>query len=81
MSILFVIGSTRPVRNGGPIGEATLPVVQSATDREVSVVDLRDLALPFVDEPLQAASGVYQQPHTQAWAARPPLPRPRASSG
>lgn len=36
---------------------------------EVTPVDLAEIALPFLDEPEYASTGIYTHPHTRAWSA------------
>lgn len=68
--ILVIVGSTRPVRIGAQLAEHLVPLVAAAaSDHRVEVVDLRELALPFLDEPRQPSDGDYVQAHTRAWSA------------
>jgi len=43
---------------------------QQRTDADFELVDLADLELPLLDEPVPAAMGRYANPHTQRWAAK-----------
>ena len=67
-TIKLVIGSTRPVRVGGPLVDVVVPAIAEATGATVEVVDLRDLELPFLAEPQMAATGVYTLEATQNWS-------------
>ena len=62
-----VIASTRPNRIGPSIAEWVLAAVPPEFD--VTVHDLRQLALPFLDEPGQPADGNYAHEHTRRWSA------------
>ncbi|SDP66493.1 NAD(P)H-dependent FMN reductase [Pedococcus dokdonensis] len=62
-----VIASTRPTRIGHHIAQWVLDAVPA--DVEVTVHDLRELALPFLDEPGQPADGNYAHEHTRRWSA------------
>jgi NAD(P)H-dependent FMN reductase len=62
-----VIASTRPHRIGPSIAEWVLAAVPPEFD--VTVHDLRELALPFLDEPGQPADGNYAHEHTRRWSA------------
>ncbi|WP_053004922.1 SgcJ/EcaC family oxidoreductase [Kocuria sp. SM24M-10] len=68
MSVLIVIGSTRPVRVGRQIGETLISTLQQVEGLDASLVDLAELNLPFLDEPLMAATGHYAHAHTRKWA-------------
>jgi NAD(P)H-dependent FMN reductase len=62
-----VIASTRPNRIGPHIAQWVLDAVPP--EFEVTVHDLRELALPFLDEPGQPADGNYAHEHTRRWSA------------
>lgn len=65
-----IVGSTRPGRLGRQIAEWTAQRVRAATDAELDLIDLQEVALPFLDEPQDASTHVYTQPHTHAWSER-----------
>lgn len=70
VTIGIVVGSTRPGRVGVQVARwvqhraAGLPGVQ------VDLVDLVDVALPFLDEAEHASTGIYAHAHTQQWSRR-----------
>ena len=70
VTIGIVVGSTRPGRVGEQVARwaqhraAGLPGVQ------VDLVDLVDVALPFLDEAEHASTGIYAHAHTQQWSRR-----------
>lgn len=66
--IKLIVGSTRPVRVGGQLVDGVVSTLSEATGANVEVVDLRELNLPFLAEPQQAASGVYTLDSTKQWA-------------
>ncbi len=66
-TVTVVVGSTRPVRIGDQIGEEIARTVSSAVHAGVRVVDLRELALPSLDEPRPPAFGQYANAHTLDW--------------
>ena len=68
--IAIIIGSTRPQRKGETVAKWVFEVAKKRTDAEFELIDLKEVNLPFLDEPLPAGSGKYSQPHTKAWAAR-----------
>ncbi|MCW4355034.1 NAD(P)H-dependent oxidoreductase [Hoyosella sp. YIM 151337] len=68
--VLFVIGSVRPVRVGDQLGAEIIRLFTEAGDTQIDVVDLRELALPLLDEPKMPALGEYQHDHTKRWSAR-----------
>ncbi|MGL3805458.1 NADPH-dependent FMN reductase [Paeniglutamicibacter sp. R2-26] len=66
--IKIVIGSVRPVRVGDQLAAALTPLLAEATGARVEIIDLAELALPMLDEPLMPAMGNYQNAHTIAWS-------------
>ncbi|QGN58430.1 NADPH-dependent FMN reductase [Nostocoides sp. HKS02] len=62
-----VIASTRPERIGHHVAAWVLERVPA--DFETTVHDLRELNLPFLDEPGQPSDGNYAHEHTRRWSA------------
>jgi hypothetical protein len=70
--LLIVVGSTRSVRVGDQIGEVVARAARSLGGVEPVVEDLREWALPLLDEPAMpavVADGGYRNEHSRAWAA------------
>lgn len=67
--IAVVIGSTRPIRICAPIAAWACEAIGRESGLSYRLLDLADVALPFLDEPLPAALGDYQHEHTRAWSA------------
>lgn len=68
---MIIVGSVRPGRVGLPIAQWVRD--RAATDgrfEEIDLVDLGELALPFMDEPQHPAKRQYTKPHTIAWSQR-----------
>ncbi len=64
-NLSIIVSSTRPQRVGAPV---TAWVRQNlGPDWAVTILDLAEIDLPFLDEPQPAGSGVYTRPHTLAW--------------
>jgi NAD(P)H-dependent FMN reductase len=70
IKIAIIIGSTRPNRNGEAVGRWTFDLARKRTDAQFELVDLKEINLPLLDEPVPPAMGQYSKPHTKAWAAR-----------
>ncbi|MEU5977722.1 NAD(P)H-dependent oxidoreductase [Streptomyces sp. NPDC047315] len=66
----IILGSTRPQRNGGAVAEWVHDIAVRRGDAEYELVDIAELALPLLDEPIPPLAGMYQHPHTLAWAER-----------
>ena len=67
--IQIIIGSTRPARVGKKIADWYLSQIQSVSGNSYELVDLAEINLPFLNEPIPASHGVYSRPHTKEWAA------------
>lgn len=66
--VAVVIGSNRPTRISAGIAEWALRTVQSESSLHYEVIDLAEVNLPFLDEPVMAARGEYEHEHTRAWS-------------
>lgn len=67
--LLIVIGSTRPGRIGLPVANWFEHRAREHGGFEIEVVDLLELALPFMDEPKHPRFHEYTKDHTFAWSA------------
>jgi NAD(P)H-dependent FMN reductase len=67
--VAVIIGSTRPMRISAPIAEWVREHLQDGSPLHYELLDLAEVDLPFLDEPLMAALGRYEHAHTRAWSA------------
>ncbi|MBG6084267.1 NADPH-dependent FMN reductase [Zhihengliuella flava] len=71
LRIAVVTGSTRPSRLNPQVAQWAHEVAARVRpDVEFEYVDIADYALPLLDEPLPAGSGVYEREHTKVWSAK-----------
>jgi len=68
INIAVIIGSTRPNRVGESVGHWVYEHAKKREDAKFELIDLRDVNLPLLDEPIPPAMGKYSQPHTIKWA-------------
>ena len=70
--IAIVVGSTRPGRRGDQVTrwvhEQATALTPREADVEYAIVDLAEVGLPLLDEPVPAAIGDYRNEHTRQWA-------------
>ena len=66
----IILGSTRPNRRGEDVANWVYEVAARRDDAGFELVDLRDYALPHLDEPLSPAMRQYQHDHTRAWSEK-----------
>jgi NAD(P)H-dependent FMN reductase len=66
--VAVVIGSTRPARICPGIAEWVRNVAQKDSPLHYELVDLAEVNLPFLDEPLMAALQQYEHEHTREWS-------------
>jgi NAD(P)H-dependent FMN reductase len=65
-----ILASTRPGRAGEPIADWFAEHAAAHGAFEVELVDLAEVALPFMDEPNHPRLRRYTHEHTKAWSAR-----------
>ena len=69
-TVMIIVGSVRPGRVGLPIAEWVRKTVDAKGGWEIDFVDLKELNLPFMDEPAHPRLGTYTQSRTIAWSER-----------
>ncbi|WP_337590162.1 NAD(P)H-dependent oxidoreductase [Ornithinimicrobium sufpigmenti] len=71
MRIAVIAGSTRPKRRARMVADWVTEVARrhiAGSEVRVDLVDLADVDLPLLDEPVAAAHGLYEHEHTRRWA-------------
>lgn len=69
MKLHVIIASTRPGRIGVQVGHWFAELARAHGSFDVRLVDLAEIALPFLDEPEPAVVGKYVHEHTRRWSA------------
>lgn len=69
-TLAVVVASTRPGRVGIHVGRWFRDVAAARGDFDVTLVDLAELALPFMDEPNHPRLRRYVHQHTKDWSAQ-----------
>jgi NAD(P)H-dependent FMN reductase len=64
----IIVGSTRPSRLGRGVAEWVLGLTTDRPGASYDLVDLAEVGLPLLDEPLPSLLGQYANPHTIEWA-------------
>src|SRR4051812_24681437 len=70
LRLMIIVGSVRPGRVALPVAEWVRSAVAADERFEIDWVDLKELALPFMDEPSHPAKRQYTFEHTIAWSER-----------
>ena len=70
MKLMILIGSVRTVRAGLPVAEWVRSHVEADGRFELDWADLREIDLPWMDEPQHPSKRAYTMPHTIAWSER-----------
>jgi NAD(P)H-dependent FMN reductase len=65
-----IVASTRPGRAGRPIAEWFAELAPAGSIFEVRLLDLKEEALPFLDEPHHPRMRQYTHQHTREWSAK-----------
>lgn len=68
--IAVVVGSTRPNRICGVVASWVRDSLQDGSPLQYELLDLADVDLPLLDEPLKPALQQYQHEHTRQWSRR-----------
>lgn len=69
LSVAVILGSTRPNRHSEPVARWVQERAAQREDVEADLIDLAQVDLPMLDEPVPPIMGDYAQEHTRAWAA------------
>lgn len=67
---MIIVGSIREGRIGLPIAQWVRAEAEKTGDFEIDFVDLKELNLPFMDEPKHPRLQEYTHQHTKDWSAR-----------
>ena len=70
VAVGVIVGSTRPGRVGSHVARWVADLAASAPGVTVDLIELAEVALPFLDEPEHASTRLYTQQHTRDWSAR-----------
>ena len=75
MELMIILGSTRQGRRGEVVAQWVKTAADADSRFKVDYVDLRELDLPFFDEPMSPftirdTGGSYTHPEGEAWAQR-----------
>lgn len=68
LNIAIIIGSVRPNRVGPAVAEWFHETVKDTKDVNFDVIDLKEVDLPLLDEPMPPMMGQYANDHTKQWA-------------
>ena len=69
LKLHVIVASVRPGRIGLPIGNWFVERAKAHGKFDVALVDLKEVALPFHDEPKHPKMQQYEHAHTKAWSA------------
>lgn len=69
VNLLVVLSSVRPGRVGKPVADWFMPLAEADDRFRVELADLKELDLPFLDEPEQPHTLIYTHEHTRTWSA------------
>lgn len=70
LKIAVIVGSNRPTRLGPKVADWFMDQVKDTPDVEFELIDLAEVNLPLLDEPLSPMMGQYSHDHTKKWAAK-----------
>ena len=67
---MIIVSSTRPNRVGRTVADWVVSRAEAHDGFDIDLVDLVDLALPFLDEPKHPRFADYVHDHTKEWSTR-----------
>lgn len=68
--LMIIIASVRQGRVGLPVGRWFTALAEAQSSFDIDLVDLAELDLPLMDEPLHPRLKQYSHDHTKAWSQR-----------
>ncbi len=68
--IQLIIGSTRPARIGSQVAQWLTSLAEDNPGFEIEVLDLKEINLPFLNEPVMPSMQMYSLPHTKKWSQK-----------
>ncbi|MBW7955386.1 NAD(P)H-dependent oxidoreductase [Patescibacteria group bacterium] len=68
VKIKIIVGSVRPNRFGIQPAAWMNELAQKHKEAQFELIDLKDVNLPFLDEPVPPAMDQYQNEHTKKWS-------------
>ena len=69
MKLGVIVASTRPGRVGFPVAEWFVGAAKAHGKFDVTLLDLKEIALPLFDEPKHPRLAQYEHEHTKRWSA------------
>lgn len=66
--IQIIVGSTRPARSGRKVADWFVSQAEVPAGSTVEVIDLAEINLPMLDEPISAMQNKYSKEHTKEWS-------------
>ncbi len=69
MHLTIIIASTRPGRAGEPVANWFIERAKNHGAFEITIADLKQIALPLLDEPKHPRFHQYEHEHTKRWSA------------
>lgn len=70
LKLLIIHASTREGRKGLPVSNWIVAEAQKQSAFDVEFADLKEINLPFIDEPIHPIMQKYQNEHTRAWSEK-----------
>jgi NAD(P)H-dependent FMN reductase len=69
-NLKIIIGSTRPGRKGPALANWIFETAKQHSEFSVELLDLAEINLPFLDEPIHPRFQKYEKEHTKKWSAQ-----------
>jgi NAD(P)H-dependent FMN reductase len=70
LKVAIIVGSTRPGSVGGKVAQWYLEQAKEVEGIYLEAIDLNEVNLPFLDEPMPPQMGQYTHEHTKKWSEK-----------
>jgi NAD(P)H-dependent FMN reductase len=68
LKIGVIVSTTRPARKGRIVADWFMTKLKDNAAAQFDLIDLKEINLPFLNENLSPAKGVYEHEHTKKWS-------------
>jgi NAD(P)H-dependent FMN reductase len=70
LKIAVIVSTTRPTRVGRKVANWFMDQVQETENVNFELIDLKEINLPFLDEPQSPSTGEYEHEYTKQWSEK-----------
>jgi len=68
LKVAIILGSMRPNRLGESVAKWVIEQAKKRNDADYELIDLKEISLPLLDEPISPSQDKYSREHTKRWS-------------